>query len=340
MKTLFLVLLFPLASWSMEVLFTSQEPLSQEKVRLLIKNLPEELRELEITDLTQQKLQNPVSDEQKGKIQETVLAAQNEELSRNYGIAIKLNEDALGLLKKIPNIQGYQKITLSLLIKLAVLYEIKGDSEKSQIFWKKTYAWNPQAELNEENYSHKIIKKFNKIKPEATTTKIKVKAPASSYVFINGKKPFQKNENFEAEVYPGQHQIAVLIPGSLWQIENLNIKKPSSKPYVFNFSPHPILKGNSQTPILSHFKLPTNTRLLSYFNKENRFVVFDGSAWFDLKGNLIANITEKSLAPLTSISKTNWLQKLTKSPWFWLGIGTVAAVVIYPKVQETGVLTF
>lgn len=317
---------------AMDVWVTTPQPVSPEKMQAIIKNLPPEMKEAEVKSLQEEELRNPVAMAAKEKMEKILLQAQEEELHRNYGLAIKYNEQALVELEKYPNVLGLQSITQSVFLKLAELYDVIADKDKAQIFWQRAYAWNSQAELHPEVYSKAVIKKFKNLKPHSEATQIKIKTPLYSSVFFDGKKV----ANGQAKALTGKHQIAVLIPGSLWQIENLRIRSASKKPLVFDFKPQPVLSGSCETPVLSGLKLPAQTRLLAVYEKENCNRVFDGDTWYSIEGQQVYKQpapSGKMLATMNTSPHQSWITKVTKSPWFWVGLG-VAVVGTAAYVQS------
>ena len=319
-----LVLSFTFNVTAMEVWVTTPQPVSPEKLHVYIKNLPPELKDAEIHSFMEEQLRNPMSVNSKEKIEKMMSQAQDEELNRNYGLAIKLNEQVLTEIEKYPNILGLQSITFSIFLKLAQLYNLIQDSEKSKNFFQKAYAWNSKAELHEEVYPPSVIKKYKKLFPHSEFTEVKIKAPAYSMVFFDGKKVVSPS----VKVLTGKHQIAVLIPGSLWQIENLRFKNASKKPLVFEFKSASVVSGSCENPELKHLKLPQQTRLLVVFEKDNCNRVFDGETWYSIDGLKVngggALPSASLIAQMNASESESWITKVTKSPWFWVGFSVVA----------------
>ena len=226
-------------------------------------------------------------------------------------------------------------------VKLAELYTLKKDSLKSDLYWKRAKAWDSKGIIDPEIFSPQSILRFRSIKYSGIAGVIKIKAPSLAQIFWNGKKlpTFEKVLTFRAN--PGKHQLAVLIPGSPWDIRNFGVAENLKTPLVFEFKSNSMLSGDCSLPIFSGFKVPEKGRVIGYYEKQNCIRTFDGQAWFDLKGKPLATESSGNVAldrvmgEESLTEKKSWLARTTSSSWFWVGLGAlVAGTAVFVKSQE------
>ncbi len=331
--------LFPMffnsAAMALDVWVIPSEPITEDKMERQIRALPEELLQHEVHPFTEYLLTHGLSSEERAELGLKIMDGEAALKTRDLPLAIKNFEGVLSLLREKPLVQGLHKMFFLALIKLAESYEGQGDLEKAKRYWHRAFVFDPRAKLSTEIYSKSAIQKWVELvsaKRKEKTVLLKVKAPEGSTVLLDGKS--------DLLVYPGPHQWAVLVPGSTWQVAQVDVKKSG----VYVFKPEPIVSGSCEAPqIKKSIQFPERSRILVNFENEKCQRVYDGSTWYDLQGKQVAESSLSGETPwshggLTSPMEAKKNGGLLKSPWFWIGLGAVAGITytVIKNNEQTG----
>ncbi len=305
-----------------------------EKLRELSEIPREDLQEHSFVSLFDRLLGHPVSQNVLDEILDLDFRARQLSLQGKFQESLGLYNQLQEKLKKVPNVAGIQKILASTLIRKAELLEAL--KRPSTSVWRQAHSWAPNLKLGADLYSPHTIQKFKVLGLGTKLLNVEIKALLQSYVFIDGRKLKSLNQVFKTKLEPGFHQTASITPGGFWEFKNFEIK-PGSPVMALEFSPKPAALGDCVNPQYGGPEFQSSNKILVSFNDGQCERIFNGKGWFSVQGHSIESSSQpmviEALAPPIS---TPWYSKIVKSPWFWIGVGTVVVggIVMYKQSQE------
>jgi len=292
---------------------------------------------------------HPASDSQMAVILDLDSSARAASLNGLFQKAFDQYQKLEEKLKNLPRVSGLEKIELSTRVSLAHMATIL-KLKTADILWKEAHSWAPDAILSPEEFSPAVILQFSKTENRFKKTPVHISSSEESFVFVDGqrvKKPFQ------VSLEAGHHQVSVLGQGTGWAFKNFEVKE-STQNLDFKVFPRAFVAGQCNDPQFVGAKIPSRIKLLVAFD-ETCPRVYSENNWYTLDGvkvekiNTMAKISDDlkpgqdgGLLSNQSESKPDLLKTLTKSRWFWVGLGAVvvgAVVAISSSNQTTTVPT-
>jgi hypothetical protein len=352
MKNYFLIILF-FSSVSLQAsemwVTTPSELTTKEKLHRLTEKPSDAFKDTDLISMHEALLSHPISNSDLKSLLSLEDEAQNLSLSGSFQVAFNKYEALLHKLALLPNVAGVEKITLTAKIRLAELADlIRQDAAEG--LWREAHGWAPDAKLSSDIYSPNILRRFNSYNHTLRNRVIIVDAPVDSSVFVDGERLQLKDGHWIARVEPGKHQVCVLTPGALWEIQKIEAAG-DVKQIPLKFEPKSAVSGTCDQPAYEGPSFSWNSKLLVEFNGGACERVFDGNKWYSAKGEplepaqQVSKSVESHDLKLDGFSATNeksWISGLTHSPWFWIGAGVLVAgttaVVIQGQQQSDTVV--
>ncbi len=239
---------------------------------------------------------------------------------------------------------------------------------KKAFAWDPRAQLNPEIFSPRTIAKFRTVQNENSKLPQLT---LKIQVPRSSLIYLDGQKFIEVSGKTKVYTGKHQWAVLIPGSSwQVENFEAQNITGISSRDNFisFVFKPEPLVLGSCEQPSVDKkLFLPAHTRLVTVFDDGRCLRVYDGDSWFDLKGRQIMIVAETPTLPgdipkalmkdVTKISRlpikeeklvqkidlvgkseftpvkrgNSWFSKLTRSPWFWVGvsvvtIGTIVAI--------------
>jgi hypothetical protein len=340
-----------------EVWITTSELSTRAKLHRLTEKPSEVFKDVDLISLHEALLSHPVSTEQLKNILSFEEEAQTLAVNGRFDAALKKYDSLLSKLELLPNVAGLEKITLNVKIRKAELNDLLSESS-GNLFWRDAHAWAPDASLSRDIFAPSLIEKFKMFSHTPKNQAVKVEAPEDSSVFIDGNRLKFSDGAWRATVEPGTHQVAVLTPGALWEVQKILLGH-DSKVTQLKFEPKPAVTGSCDQPLFTGETFYWSSKLVALFNDGACERVFDGKRWYSVRGEALASTAQQSNTRLSdneslpkklefqgfsrSSGESSENKSITKSPWFWIGAGVLAVgatlLVVQNQQQSETVIT-
>jgi hypothetical protein len=352
MKKFFLnltVFFFATNVMATEVLVTSPEPTTKERLAEITEHYRSVIKEGDFVSSYEYFLNHPASQSQMAVILDLDSQGRADSLNGNFKKAEVFYSKLLSKLQELPNVVGLEKITLATRINLAHM-AVMLKHRDAEALWKEAHAWDPNAKLSPEEFSPAVILRFEKPSQIVKKSTVELHVSNDVTVFVDGQKikASESDNKRLIRLEAGHHQVAAISPGTPWTIKAFEVRE-NSKKLVLHLKTNLLVGGNCDSPQLLIPPPSREIKILVHFD-DNCARVYSEKKWFDLEGKVVTlskpatfngvklsddlkpggELSAPDGTLVTSKPKPGLASILLHSPWFWTGVGAViiGAIVI------------